>query len=80
MNKVFKSLPVRLLLGVVIGILAGLVANEGLMHVVVTLNYIMGQVISFCVPLPPECLELPLYWHTHHHWEPLCSQWRQVMR
>ena len=51
MNKVFKSLPVRLLLGVVIGILAGLVANEGLMHVVVTLNYIMGQVISFCVPL-----------------------------
>ena len=51
MNKVFKSLPVRLLLGVVIGILAGLVANEGLMHVVGTLNYIMGQVISFCVPL-----------------------------
>ena len=51
MNKVFKSLPVRLLLGVVMGILAGLVANEGLMHVVVTLNYIMGQVISFCVPL-----------------------------
>lgn len=51
MNKVFKSLPVRLLLGVIIGILAGLVANEGLMHVVVTLNYIMGQVISFCVPL-----------------------------
>ena len=51
MNKVFKSLPVRLLLGVVIGILAGLVANEGLMHVVVTLNYIMGQVISICVPL-----------------------------
>lgn len=51
MSKVFKSLPVRLLLGVVIGILAGLVANEGLMHVVVTLNYIMGQVISFCVPL-----------------------------
>ena len=51
MNKVFKSLPVRLLLGVVIGILAGLVANEGLMHVVVTLNYIMGQVFAFCVPL-----------------------------
>lgn len=51
MNKVFKSLPVRLLLGVVIGILVGLVANEGVMHVVVTLNYIMGQIISFCVPL-----------------------------
>lgn len=51
MKNIFKSLPVRLLLGVVIGILFGLVANEGIMHVVVTLNYIMGQLISFCVPL-----------------------------
>lgn len=51
MEKIFKSLPFRLLLGVVLGILAGLAANEGIMHVVVTLNYIMGQVISFCVPL-----------------------------
>lgn len=51
MEKVFKSLPFRLLLGVVLGILVGLVANEGFMHVIVTLNYIMGQLISFCVPL-----------------------------
>lgn len=51
MNKLFKSLPFRLLLGVVLGILAGLVAGEGVMNVVVTLNFIMGQVISFCVPL-----------------------------
>ena len=51
MQKVFKSLPFRLLLGVAVGILLGLVANAGLMNVVVTLNYIMGQLISFCVPL-----------------------------
>lgn len=51
MQKVFKSLPFRLLLGVAIGIAVGLVANNGFMNVVVTLNYIMGQVISFCVPL-----------------------------
>ena len=31
-----KSLPFRLLLGVVIGILVGLVANEGFMNIVVT--------------------------------------------
>lgn len=51
MKKVFGSLPFRLLLGVALGIAAGLVASEGIMNVVVTLNYIMGQVISFCVPL-----------------------------
>lgn len=51
MEKLFKSLPFRLLLGVALGIVAGLLANEGFMHVIVTLNFIMGQLISFCVPL-----------------------------
>lgn len=51
MNKIFKSLPFRLLLGVAIGIGTGLVFNESIMNVIVTLNYIMGQLISFCVPL-----------------------------
>lgn len=51
MKKVCSSLPFRLLLGVVIGILAGLVSSEGVMHLIVTLNFIMGQLISFCVPL-----------------------------
>ena len=46
-----KSLPFRLLLGVVIGILVGLVANEGFMNIVVTVKYILGQLINFCVPL-----------------------------
>lgn len=51
MKKVCSSLPFRLFLGVVIGILAGLVSSEGVMHLIVTLNFIMGQLISFCVPL-----------------------------
>ena len=51
MKKITGSLPFRLLLGVVIGILVGQFAGEGLMNIVVTLKYIMNQIISFCVPL-----------------------------
>ncbi len=51
MSKVLKSLPFRLLLALVIGIVVGLVAPAGLMTVIVTLKYIMGQLINFCVPL-----------------------------
>lgn len=51
MKKMWKSLPFRLLLGVVLGIIVGLVANEGVMNVVVTVKYILGQLINFCVPL-----------------------------
>lgn len=49
--NIFKSLPLRLLIGVVIGILGGLIANVAVMNVVVSLNYILGQLILFCVPL-----------------------------
>ena len=51
MKKLTGSLPFRLLLGVVIGVLVGQFAGEGLMNIVVTLKYIMNQIISFCVPL-----------------------------
>lgn len=51
MKKLTGSLPFRLLLGVVIGILVGQFAGEGLMNIVVTLKYIMNQIISFCVLL-----------------------------
>jgi len=49
--KFLKSLPARLLIAIVAGILLGLVLPEGVMTVVVTLKYIMGQLINFCVPL-----------------------------
>lgn len=52
MGKIFKSLPFKLLLGVVVGILLGLVANEAVMNVVVTISRVkLGQIITFCVPL-----------------------------
>ena len=49
--KILKSLPARLLLAIILGILAGLVLPAQAMVVVVTLKYIMGQLITFCVPL-----------------------------
>lgn len=51
MNKLIKSLPFRLVLGVIIGIIIGQFANESVMHVVVTIKYILNQMIVFCVPL-----------------------------
>ena len=51
MNKVIHSLPFKLLLGIVIGIGCGLVFPESVMKIIVTLHYIMGQLINFCVPL-----------------------------
>lgn len=50
--KIVKSLPFKLLVGVVLGILIGLVIpNGGLLQVIVTVKYILNQLISFCVPL-----------------------------
>ena len=51
MNKVLKSLPFRLLLGLALGIILGRLFGTGVMEVVVSLQYIMGQLITFCVPL-----------------------------
>ena len=51
MKKLLNSLPFRLVLGVILGILIGQVANEGIMNVVVTIKYVLGQVITFSVPL-----------------------------
>lgn len=51
MKKVLTSLPFILLVSVIVGILIGLVANETVMNVVVTVKYILGQLITFCVPL-----------------------------
>lgn len=51
MKKIWKSLPFRLILGVIIGIILGQAANETFMNVIVSLRYILSQVINFCVPL-----------------------------
>ena len=39
------------MLGIIIGVILGQVFPESVMKVVVTLQYIMGQLITFCVPL-----------------------------
>lgn len=49
--KIFDSLPFKLLVGVALGVFAGLTAGEAFMNVAVTLSYVLGQLISFCVPL-----------------------------
>ena len=49
--KFLKSLPARLLLAIGVGILAGFLLPEGAMQVVVTIKYILSQIINFCVPL-----------------------------
>ena len=51
MKKLFSSLPFRLLLALAIGILLGQFFGEGVMKVVVSLQYVLGQIIMFCVPL-----------------------------
>ena len=45
------SLPVKLLIGIAVGILLGLFLPEKVMVIVVTLKYVMNQLIMFCVPL-----------------------------
>ena len=57
MKKLLSSLPFRLLLAVVIGIIVGIycrgdvfLGNE-IMQVSVTFKYVLGQLITFCVPL-----------------------------
>ena len=51
MKKVLHSLPAKLLLAMVVGILLRFVLPDSVMEVIVTAKYIMGQVITFCVPL-----------------------------
>ena len=50
-EKIFSSLPVKLLIGIVIGIIFGQIFPENVMSVVVPLKNILGQVINFVVPL-----------------------------
>ena len=63
MKKLFKSLPFRLLVGVILGIVIGLALSSaetagvaaglvsGALNVIVSVKYILGQLITFCVPL-----------------------------
>ena len=74
MKRIMKSLPARLILGVIIGIAAGLAANEAFMNIVVTVKYILGELIILLAyrliiigfhrrrPLPSWGTMLPACW------------------
>lgn len=51
LRKILHSTIFRLLSAVVVGILSGFVVGEGFMNVVVTVKYVLGQLIFFMVPL-----------------------------
>ena len=51
MKRLFSSLPFRLILALLIGIGLGQLFGEGPMKVVVSLQYVLGQLNTFCVPL-----------------------------
>lgn len=51
MGNFLGSLPMRLFIGVVVGIAVGLQANESLMQVILTCKSLLGSIIMFCVPL-----------------------------
>lgn len=51
MKKFLHSLPAKLLLGIIVGIILGLIAPEGLMKFLVPVKNVMSQLINFIVPL-----------------------------
>ena len=51
MKKLLSSLPAKLLLGIIVGIVLGLFVPESVMVVLVPIKNILNQVISFIVPL-----------------------------
>ena len=58
-NSFFRSLPFKLLVGVIAGVLVGLLLSStdgnsfsrAILNIVVTLKYILNQIINFCIPL-----------------------------
>lgn len=57
MKKITGSLPFRLLLGVILGIIVGQLAGSGLMHVVVTIKYILNQAQNIRYFLKGACIK-----------------------
>lgn len=63
MKKILHSLPFRLLVGVILGIVFGLALSfaetsgiaagfvSGILNAIVSLKFVLGQLINFCVPL-----------------------------
>ncbi|MDR1120511.1 MAG: dicarboxylate/amino acid:cation symporter [Dysgonamonadaceae bacterium] len=50
-KKIFSSLPFRLVLALFVGISGGLIANAGVMQVIVTVQNLLNAIIMFTIPL-----------------------------
>lgn len=50
-SKKKDSLIIKLVLGVVVGLVVGLYSNQGIIGIVQTIKFVLGQIISFTVPL-----------------------------
>ena len=51
MGKIKDSLILKLILGVIVGLVIGLYCNETVIGVIQSIKFILGQLISFTVPL-----------------------------
>lgn len=51
MKKILSSLPAKLLIGIIVGIIFGLLVPESVMAVLVPIKNILSQIINFIVPL-----------------------------
>lgn len=51
MAKLKDSLILKLILGVIVGLVVGLYCNESVIGIINTIKFVLGQVISFTVPL-----------------------------
>ncbi len=51
MKKMLTSLPAKLLLGIIIGVILGLFVPQNVMSVIVPIKNVLGQIINFIVPL-----------------------------
>ena len=51
MSKLKDNMVVKLLVAIVIGIILGSIVGEGAIGILMTIKYIAGQFIFFCVPL-----------------------------
>ncbi|MDR3256515.1 MAG: dicarboxylate/amino acid:cation symporter [Endomicrobium sp.] len=51
MKKLFGSLPIKLILGMMLGLVLGMWAGNAFMQIIITVQEILGAFIFFCVPL-----------------------------
>lgn len=75
LKRILSSTIFKLIIAVIIGILLGLVVGESFMNVVVTVKYILGQLIFFMVPLIILAFISFIYRENERQKLPVCLGW-----